>query len=247
MRIAIAGATGLVGRELTAAARKAGHEVAELSRANGVDLVDGTDAELDRALAGAEAVVDVTNSPTIEQDGATAFFEHRRRAAGRGGHPGRGRPHRAAVDHRGGPHAGGRLLRGQAGPRAGRRGPRAGAAGAARGPVPRVRRAVPRLGPQRGRGDVPDMPMQPVALAEVVRVLLELATAAEPGRRGGNWPGRAGNSWPSWWPAWSPPAESRSGRAGRGQRGRARRGAAARPGRRARRTRLHRLAGRANA
>ena len=75
MRIAIAGATGLVGRELGIAARKAGHDVVELSRATGVDLVAGSDAELDRALAGAEVVVDVTNSPTVEQDGATAFFE----------------------------------------------------------------------------------------------------------------------------------------------------------------------------
>ena len=75
MRIAIAGATGLVGRELGSAARKAGHEVVELSRATGVDLVAGSDAELDRALAGAEVVVDVTNSPTIDRDGATAFFE----------------------------------------------------------------------------------------------------------------------------------------------------------------------------
>ena len=46
---------------------------------------------------------------------------------------------------------------------------------------------------------IPDMPMQPVALTEVVRVLLELAT--EPtGRRGWSWPGRAGSSWPSWYP-----------------------------------------------
>ena len=33
MRIAIAGATGQVGRELGIAARKAGHDVVELSRA----------------------------------------------------------------------------------------------------------------------------------------------------------------------------------------------------------------------
>ena len=38
MRIAIAGATGLVGRELTAAARTAGHDVVELSRATGIEL-----------------------------------------------------------------------------------------------------------------------------------------------------------------------------------------------------------------
>jgi uncharacterized protein YbjT (DUF2867 family) len=74
MRIAIAGATGLVGRRLGAAARAAGHQVVELSRAGGVDLVDGPDATIDAALAGADVVIDVTNSPTVEQQGATAFF-----------------------------------------------------------------------------------------------------------------------------------------------------------------------------
>ena len=70
MRIAIAGATGLVGRRLTTAARAAGHDVLELSRAQGVDLTSG--AGLD--LAGVEAVVDVTNSPSVEQGPATEFF-----------------------------------------------------------------------------------------------------------------------------------------------------------------------------
>lgn len=70
MRVAVAGATGLVGRSLVQAARQAGHNVIELSRAKGVDLSEG--ANLD--LAGVDVVVDVTNSPTMDQDTASAFF-----------------------------------------------------------------------------------------------------------------------------------------------------------------------------
>ncbi|HEX4344000.1 MAG TPA: hypothetical protein VHZ31_00415 [Solirubrobacteraceae bacterium] len=72
MRIAIAGATGLVGRELTTLARAAGHDVVELSRSQGIDLVAG--GGIEEALTGVEAVVDVTNAPTTERDGATEFF-----------------------------------------------------------------------------------------------------------------------------------------------------------------------------
>ena len=40
MRIAIAGATGLIGSQLTALARKEGHEVVEIARETGFDLLD---------------------------------------------------------------------------------------------------------------------------------------------------------------------------------------------------------------
>jgi uncharacterized protein YbjT (DUF2867 family) len=70
MRIAIAGATGLVGRPLAAAARAAGHEVVELSRSQGVDLSDGSGLD----LTGVDVVIDVTNSPTVEEGPATDFF-----------------------------------------------------------------------------------------------------------------------------------------------------------------------------
>jgi uncharacterized protein YbjT (DUF2867 family) len=71
MRIAIAGATGLVGRPLAAAARAAGHEVVEIARSCGVDLVTGEGL----GLTAVEAVVDVTQSPTLGREEATAFFE----------------------------------------------------------------------------------------------------------------------------------------------------------------------------
>ena len=140
-----------------------------------MDLIDGSDAELDRVLAGAEVVVDVTNSPTIEQDGATTFFETvAERLGAAATRAGVGRTVLLSIIgvNR---TPGGRLLRGQAGPRA-RHGQHA--------PGVRVLRAAQfhefaeqSLGWGR-HGEVatiPDMPVQPVALAEVVRMLLELA------------------------------------------------------------------------
>ena len=72
MRIAVAGATGLVGRPLVARARAAGHEVVEIARSRGVDLTAGD--ELSDALTGVEAVVDVAQSPSLEQRIATEWF-----------------------------------------------------------------------------------------------------------------------------------------------------------------------------
>jgi uncharacterized protein YbjT (DUF2867 family) len=72
MKIAIAGATGLIGSQLTALARAEGHDVVEIARETGFDLLrpDGLDAALD----GVDAVVDVTQSPTLDEDEATSFF-----------------------------------------------------------------------------------------------------------------------------------------------------------------------------
>jgi uncharacterized protein YbjT (DUF2867 family) len=71
MRIAIAGSTGLVGRQVVAAAAEAGHEIVELAREKGVDL-RRADGLADR-LASVEAVVDVTQGPLDEPE-ASAFF-----------------------------------------------------------------------------------------------------------------------------------------------------------------------------
>ncbi|PPG29971.1 SDR family oxidoreductase [Pseudoclavibacter sp. RFBB5] len=72
MRIAIAGSTGLVGRHVVREALAAGHDVLELSRQNGVDLTspDG----LPGRLEGVDAVVDVTQSPTLDETESTQFF-----------------------------------------------------------------------------------------------------------------------------------------------------------------------------
>ncbi|TQM85107.1 uncharacterized protein YbjT (DUF2867 family) [Saccharothrix saharensis] len=61
MKIAVAGGTGAAGRRVVDQVRRTGHEPVVLSRAGGVDLLTG--AGLAGALAGAEAVIDVTNPP----------------------------------------------------------------------------------------------------------------------------------------------------------------------------------------
>ena len=52
MRIAIAGATGLIGTQLTALARKEGHEVVEIARETGFDLLAPEPGRLEAALDG---------------------------------------------------------------------------------------------------------------------------------------------------------------------------------------------------
>jgi len=69
MRIAIAGATGQIGSQLTALARKEGHEVVEIARETGFDLLAPTG--LEDALAGVDTLVDVTAGPLEE---AGTFF-----------------------------------------------------------------------------------------------------------------------------------------------------------------------------
>lgn len=72
MRIAVAGATGNIGTLTVAALRRDGHEVVRISRSLGVDL---TTAEgLDDALAGVDAVVDVTNSTAADPAETVAYF-----------------------------------------------------------------------------------------------------------------------------------------------------------------------------
>ncbi|WP_334151068.1 SDR family oxidoreductase [Microbacterium sp.] len=74
MRIAVAGGTGTVGRYAVDAAHDAGHEVVVLSRASGADVRTG--AGLAAALAGADAVIDVTNlATTLSAKTSVRFFE----------------------------------------------------------------------------------------------------------------------------------------------------------------------------
>ncbi|WP_448639400.1 SDR family oxidoreductase [Geodermatophilus sp. URMC 63] len=72
MRIAVAGSRGLVGSHVVAVAESAGHSTVGLDREAGVDLT--VSAGLDELLAGVDAVVDVTNSPTMDLQAVT-FFE----------------------------------------------------------------------------------------------------------------------------------------------------------------------------
>jgi len=72
MRITVVGASGLIGGKVVALLLADGHEVVAASRASGADVVTG--AGLADALAGADALVDVTNSPSFEADAVLAFF-----------------------------------------------------------------------------------------------------------------------------------------------------------------------------
>ncbi|GAA5122204.1 NAD(P)H-binding protein [Alloalcanivorax gelatiniphagus] len=72
MKIAIAGSTGLIGSQLVALARIEGHQIIGMSRETGVDLRHPNG--LVEAFDGVDAVVDVTQSPTLDEDDATEFF-----------------------------------------------------------------------------------------------------------------------------------------------------------------------------
>jgi len=71
-RIAVAGATGRVGRHTVDVLNEGGHDVVAISRSNGVDVITGDG--LAAALEGVEIVIDVTTGPSPEQGPATEFF-----------------------------------------------------------------------------------------------------------------------------------------------------------------------------
>ncbi|OAN42764.1 SDR family oxidoreductase [Microbacterium sp. H83] len=73
MRIVVAGGTGLVGRHTVEAARERGHDVTVLARSRGADVLTGSG--LTDAVAGADALIDVTNITTLSATTATEFFE----------------------------------------------------------------------------------------------------------------------------------------------------------------------------
>jgi uncharacterized protein YbjT (DUF2867 family) len=71
-RIAVAGATGRVGRHVVDLLTARGHDVVPMSRAHGVDVITGTG--LAEALEGVECIVDAATGPSPEQEAATRFF-----------------------------------------------------------------------------------------------------------------------------------------------------------------------------
>ncbi|WP_372352240.1 SDR family oxidoreductase [Streptomyces sp. KL116D] len=71
MRFTVIGGTGLIGSQLVDTLRAGGHDVLPVSLSTGVDLLTGEG--LDGALEGTDTVVNVTNSPTFDQD-SPAFF-----------------------------------------------------------------------------------------------------------------------------------------------------------------------------
>src|SRR4029077_7239292 len=71
-RIAVAGATGRVGRHVVDVLNERGHDVVAISRSNGVDVISGEG--LAAALDGVEVVIDTSTGPSAEQGAATEFF-----------------------------------------------------------------------------------------------------------------------------------------------------------------------------
>ncbi len=71
-KIAVAGATGRVGRHVVEVLKAQGHEVVSMSRESGVDVVSGDG--LAQALSGVECIIDVATTPSPDQAAATQFF-----------------------------------------------------------------------------------------------------------------------------------------------------------------------------
>jgi len=71
-RIAVAGATGRVGRHVVDVLHEGGHDVVAISRSNGVDVITGDG--LAAALQGVEIIIDTSTGPSAEQGPATEFF-----------------------------------------------------------------------------------------------------------------------------------------------------------------------------
>ncbi|HEX4558232.1 MAG TPA: SDR family oxidoreductase [Mycobacterium sp.] len=72
MKITVIGATGLIGSKVVDLLEGDGHDVVAASRASGADVLTGEG--LADALAGAAVLVDLTNSPSFDDDPVMDFF-----------------------------------------------------------------------------------------------------------------------------------------------------------------------------
>ena len=73
MKIVVIGGTGLIGSKTVAILRQRGHEVAAASPQSGVNTITGEG--LKEALAGAQVVIDLANSPSFEDKAVLEFFQ----------------------------------------------------------------------------------------------------------------------------------------------------------------------------
>ncbi|MFC0397898.1 SDR family oxidoreductase [Paraburkholderia rhizosphaerae] len=73
MKIVVIGGTGLIGSKTVPILREAGHEVVAASLKSGVNVLTGEG--LQQAMAGAQVVVDLANSPSFEDKAVLEFFE----------------------------------------------------------------------------------------------------------------------------------------------------------------------------
>ena len=72
MKIVIIGGTGLIGSKTAPLLRQSGHEVVAASPKSGVNTITGDG--LKEALAGAQVVIDLANSPSFEDKAVMEFF-----------------------------------------------------------------------------------------------------------------------------------------------------------------------------
>ncbi|MBX9395443.1 NAD(P)H-binding protein [Streptomyces sp. TRM72054] len=72
MKIAVMGGTGLIGSQVVEKLNAAGHEAVPHAQSTGVDVISGQG--LDEAMAGADVVVNLTNSPTFDE-ASLDFFQ----------------------------------------------------------------------------------------------------------------------------------------------------------------------------
>src|SRR6516162_7265301 len=73
MKIVVIGGTGLIGSKSVAILRQGGHEVVAASPTSGVTTITGEGVK--EAVAGAQVVIDLANSPSFEDKAVLEFFE----------------------------------------------------------------------------------------------------------------------------------------------------------------------------
>jgi uncharacterized protein YbjT (DUF2867 family) len=73
MKIVVLGGTGLIGSKTVPILRQRGHEVVAASPATGVNSITGEG--LEEAMADAQVVIDLANSPSFEDRAVLEFFE----------------------------------------------------------------------------------------------------------------------------------------------------------------------------
>jgi len=73
MKIVVIGGTGLIGSKTVPILRQGGHEVVAASPKSGVNSITGEG--LKETMAGAQVVIDLTNSPSFEDKAVLEFFQ----------------------------------------------------------------------------------------------------------------------------------------------------------------------------
>src|SRR6202035_5265652 len=73
MKIVVIGGTGLIGSKTGAILRQGGHEVIAAAPKSGINTITGEG--LKEAVAGAQVVIDLANSPSLEDKAVLEFFE----------------------------------------------------------------------------------------------------------------------------------------------------------------------------